>query len=309
MPCVSPALSPWPVTRPAPSKYVESIENLVASYSLAATGKTAGATTDQLSAVDLAFLRFKTRMMEGTDVTRTDVGTANGGYMFETNVKKYFIDPRSDKSTLTRLFAATLSALTSTLQFRDASAMVYGGVGGTATLTGVNVVTQVRGYLGMTPNSPSPYVRETQRTYTVNQSQDSFVCDRIPVGNILRRQYFKGMVGPTNYADPSNTVFGSASKIEGPHVTLTINTAAKKLDQVFASIQNDDKLLFGVESVPAGYAIYEPARNKRLVNSLPMLGVDSAQNTFDVNYTPGSINTIQITDEVLVGVSTAQWNA
>ncbi len=293
----------------APAQFTESLENLIASFNLAATGKTAGATTDLLSSVDAAFLRFKTRMMEGTDVTRTPISTANGAYAFETNWKKYFVDPRSDKGALTRLFAGTLSSLTATFQFRDPTAMVYGGVGGTAVLSGVQIVTQIRGYLNASMPTPSPYVRETQRTYTVNQSQDGFVCDRVPTGNILRRQYFKGMVGPTNYADPSNSIFGSQAKVEGPHTTFIINNTVPILDQVMPMLQDDNKSLFGVESVPAGYAIFEPARNKRLSKSLPMAGVDSAQNTFDVTYTPGSVNTIQITDENLVGVSVAQFNA
>jgi hypothetical protein len=38
-----------------PAKYVESLENLIASFQLQATGRSAGATTDQLCNVDGAF--------------------------------------------------------------------------------------------------------------------------------------------------------------------------------------------------------------------------------------------------------------
>jgi len=133
----------------APSKLVESVENLIAAFALQATGNSANATTDQITNVDAALLYFKTRMMEGTAPTRTDVGTANGTYAFETNFKNYFVDPRSNASKLTMLYTNLLSSLTLAYQFRDASAMVAGGVGGTATLSGVQLTAQAREYLGM----------------------------------------------------------------------------------------------------------------------------------------------------------------
>jgi hypothetical protein len=292
-----------------PAKFVESLENLLASFQLQATGKTANATTDQLCNVDGPFLRFKNRLMEGTDVTRTDVGTANGTYNFETNLKRYFVDPRSNASRLTTLFTALLSSLTASFQFRDQTAMVYGGVAGTAALSGVQITTQARQYLGLQAPTPSPYVKETQRTYNVVAQQNGFVCDRVPVGQVLRRQFFKGMIGSTNFADPSDSLFGAVGKPEGPHVQLVINSATTKLDQVYQQLRADNKQLFGVESMPSGWSVYEPARNRALRSSLAMGNVGNAQNNIDVNPTGGSINTIQITDEQLVGVSVAQYVA
>ena len=293
----------------APAKFVEAVENLIATFSLQATGKAAGATTDQLCTVDGPFLRLKTRLLEGTDVTRTDVGTANGTYNFETNLKRYFSDPRSNVGYLTRLYTSTLSSLTAAFQFRDQNAMVYSGTGGTAALSNVQITTQARQYLGMTPPSPSPYVKETQRTANIVAQQNGFPIHNVPVGNILRRQYFKGILGPTNYADPSDSMFAATGKPEGPHLQLQINNATLKLDQVYNQLRADNKQLFQIESMPTGYAVYEPARNKKLANSLPLGGVQNADNFIDVNYTAGSVNTIQITDEVIVGVSAAQWNA
>ena len=293
----------------APAKYVESLENLIATYYLQATGNQAGATTDQLCAVDGPFLRLKTRLLQGTDVTRTDIGTANGTYAFETNLKRFFVDPRSDKPRLTMLYTSLLSSLTAAFQFRDATALVSGGVGGTTTLSNVMVTTQARMYLGMTPPSPSPYVKETQRTLPVNASQNLMDFNRVPVGQVLRRQYFKGMVGNVNYADPSDTIFGATGKPEGPHIQLQINNATIKLDQVYQQMRADNKQLFGIETMPTGYAVYEPSRNKKLVNSIPLKNVANADNFIDVNYTAGSINTIQITDEQIVNVSAAQYTA
>jgi hypothetical protein len=293
----------------APTKFVESLENLIQTFSLTATGKSGGATTDQLTAVDGPFLRLKPRIFTGTDVTRTDVGTANGTYAFETNLTKYFTDPRSNAKALTRIFTAQLATLIASFQFRDQTAMLTGGTGGTATLSGVQVTTQARCYLGLTPNTPQPYVKETQRNYTVLQSQNLMRFDRVPTGNVLRRQYFKGMVGSTNYADPSDTIFGATGKAEGPHVQLTINSTTVKLDQVYQQMRADNKSLFSQESLPSGYAVFEPARDAKLVNSIALGNVQNADNFIDVNYTGGSTNTIQITDEQIVGLSAAQYTA
>jgi hypothetical protein len=293
----------------APSKLVESIENLIQTLGLQATGSGPGATTDQIANTDFALHYFKSRMMEGTAPTRTDVGTANGTYAFETNAKHYFVDPRSNASKLTMLFTNLLSSLTATYQFRDPTAMVTGGTGGTATLSGVQLSVQSREYLGLTPPSPSPYVKLSQRTFNVVQQQNAFDCNRVPVANVLRRQYFKGMLGANNYSDPSDSVFGAAGKPEGPHITLVLNNASTKLDQVYQMLRADNKTLFSVETIPAGYAIYEPARSRKLAASIPMQGVGNADNFIDVNYTGGSVNTIQITDEEIVKLSKAQFNA
>jgi len=293
----------------APAKLVESIENLIQTLGLQSTGNGPGATTDQLINVDAALLFFKTQIMEGTKPTRTDVGTANGAYAFETNFKHYFIDPRSNASRLTTLFTNLLSSLTAQYQFRDQTAMVTGGTGGTAVLSGVQLTVQSREYLGLKPPSPSPYVKLSQRLFNITQSQNAFDCNRVPVGNTLRRQYFKGMLGANNFSDPSDTVFGATGKPEGPHITLSLNNATTKLDQVYQQLRADNKLLFGVETIPTGYAVYEPARTRRLDHSIPMLGVGNADNFIDVNYTGGSTNTIVITDEELVKLSAQQFSA
>jgi hypothetical protein len=293
----------------APAKYVESLENLLAFLQITATGKSAGATTDTLCNVDGGFLFRKTQIMEGTSPVRTDVGTANGAYAFETNFKRYFADPRSNASRLTMLYTAGLSSLTAAYQFRDQTAMVTGGTAGTATLNSAQITVQAREYLGVSAPTPSPYVKETQRTFNITQSQNGFVADKIPVGNVLRRQWFKGMLGAVNYADPSDSIFGATGKPEGPHVQLWINNATLKLDQVYQQLRADNKTLFGIETMAPGWAVYEPARNKKLINSLPFGNVANAQNNVDVNFTSGSINTLQITDEQIVGLSTKQFTA
>ncbi len=293
----------------APAKYVESLENLISSFQLQATGNSAGATTDQLTNVDAPVLAFKTRIMEGTQPTRTDVGTANGTYAFESNWKNYFVDPRSNASRLTTLFTSMLSSLTLALQFRDQTAMVYGGTGGTATLSGVQVTNQTREYLGLTPPAPSPYVKLSQRTFNILQQQNAYDCNRVPVGNVLRRQYFKGIVGPVNFADPSDSAFAATGQPEGPHVQLSLNNATTKLNQVYQQLRADNKTLFAVEVMPTGYAVYEPARNRKLASSVPMQNVANADNYIDVGFTSGSINTIQITDEEIVGLTAAQYSA
>jgi hypothetical protein len=293
----------------APAKLVESLENLISSLQITATGKGAGATTDQVCSVDAAFLAFKTRIMEGTAPTRTDVGTANGTYAFESNFKKYFVDPRSNRGGLTVLYTALLSTLTASYQFRDSTALVTGGTGGTATLSGVQITVQSREYLGLPLQTPSPYVKETQRLFNITQSQNLYRAQNVPVGNILRRQTIKGMLGANNYSDPSDSLFGATGKLEGPHVQLVINNQTKLLDMVYQQMRADDKTLFSLESIPAGYVQYEPARNARLNQSIPLGNVAVADNYLDLNYTAGSTNSIQITDEQIVGMSSAQYNS
>jgi hypothetical protein len=152
-------------------------------------------------------------------------------------------------------------------------------------------------------------VKLSQRTYNVVAQQNGLVCDRVPLGQVLRRQYFKGMLGSTPYGDPSDSMFGAIGKPEGPHITLKLNQATVKVDQVYQQLRADNKTLFSVETMPTGYAIYEPARNRALRNSVPMDGVGYAENDIDVNFTGGSINTIQITDEQIINVSSAQFKA
>src|SRR3954465_3374834 len=48
----------------APTKLVEAVENLVALISVNATRKNIGGVNDTLKAVDLAYLRYLTNMME-----------------------------------------------------------------------------------------------------------------------------------------------------------------------------------------------------------------------------------------------------
>jgi hypothetical protein len=295
----------------APTKFVESIENLIQNLSLQATGSSGGATSDQLVSVDAALLYLKTRLYEGTAPTRTDVSTANGTYLFETNFKHHFADPRSNVARLTTMHTELLSALVATYQFGDQTTMVTGGAGGTATLSSVQLTVRTRQILGLTPPAGSvPYVKLSQRKFNILASQNLFDATAVPHGtNILRRQFFKGMVGPNGYADPSDALFGATGKPEGPHIQLVLNNATTKLDQVYQQIRADNKEMFGVETIPTGYAVYEPARSKRLRASIPMQNVGKADNYIDLAYTGGSTNTLAITDEEICKVTPAQWAA
>jgi hypothetical protein len=153
-------------------------------------------------------------------------------------------------------------------------------------------------------------VKETQRYTPILASQNLLRnSSGVPVGNILRRQYFKGLLGAVNYADPSNTVFGATGKTEGPHLQLNLNNAFLRFDRVYQQLVADNKTMFKQESMPTGWAVFEPAENGRLAAAMQMRGVQNADNYLDVNYTSGSINGIQITDEQLVGVSDAQFAA
>ena len=180
-----------------PSKYVESIENLIAQLAIVATGNGSAVSTDTVCSVDAAFLRLKTRLMENTDVTRTDIGTANGAYPFETNFKKYFVDPRSNRAGLTVMHTELLSSLMASFQFRDQTAMAlrrhwwHNHADEHADYRAVAHVVE------SPPRHPIPYVKETQRTTNIGAQQNGMRIMNVPVSNVLRRQYFRARLAPS----------------------------------------------------------------------------------------------------------------
>lgn len=288
----------------APTKLVESIENLVANLLLQATGKGGAAGWGTLKAVDFSYLNFLTKLFEGTAPVRTDVGTTNAAFNFETNVRAYFslppfgrpvgsLTPGELKSTLL-LDARYLSNFTATFQFRDQTAMVTGGTGGTATLSNVQITTQVREVTGFPPQR-RPFVRETQQLFDVTVSQLEKKYKDIPVGNRIRRITFKGTVGANTFSDPSDAPFNNATRAEGPRMRLKENNAFDIMDLNYFQQRNANKTKFGLETMPTGYVAWEPpsARDTR--------GVERLDLVVDVNFTGSNTNEIQATTQEVVG--------
>jgi hypothetical protein len=271
----------------APTKLVEAVENLVSMIALVAVGKGANGISDNIKAVDAAWAFRHTQFIEGTAPQRTDVGTTNAAFAFETNWKLY----------LGKLDARTLASLALQIGFRDSSAMVTGGVAGTATLSGVTVTTQAREIMGLAPAN-RPYLKESQQTFDITKSQLDTELKDLPVGNLIKRMCFKGMVGANNYSDPTDNIFatpnGVTDRAEGPHVRLEANGGYRPFDAIYAQARSHNKEQYKLESMPSGYIVWEPPTlwNARVVEKLKAL--------VDLKFTASNTNTIQVTTVEIV---------
>lgn len=288
----------------APTKLVESVENLVAQILIQATGKGGAAGIGTIKQIDFAYGFRMTQFMEGSAPTRVDVGTSNAAFNFETNMRVYFSLPPKGRQVgglspaelyYTLLIDARfLSNFTATFQFRDQTALVTGGTGGTATLSNVQITTQVREITGFGPRR-RPFVRETNQLFDVTVSQLEKRYKDIPVGNTIRRVTFKGTVGANAYSDPSDAPFNNTTRAEGPRLRLQENNSFNCMDLNYFQQRNANKNVFALEAMPTGYVVWEPpsGRNVRGVERLDLVA--------DVNFTGSSTNEIQATTQEVVG--------
>jgi hypothetical protein len=293
-----------------PSKLVESIENLISNMTVSATGKGSAATIGTIKSCDAAYYFRMTQFLESTLGVRIDVGTNNSAYNFETNFRIYFaLPPRMRRiATLTAqelwnchcFDARFVSNFTNAFNFRDQNAMVSGGTAGTAVLSAVQATVQVREITGWPSHDNSgkpivrPFVKEEQLLFDVTQTQQAKLMKDFPTGNIYRRITFKGTVGANQYSDPSDAPFSNTSRAEGPHLTLKENNAFVFADFIYQQQRNENKKVFGIETMPTGYVVWEPSggRNTRGVERLDFLP--------DVNFTGAQTNEIQATLQQVV---------
>lgn len=295
-----------------PAKFVESLENLLANLNISATGKGGAAAIGTIKACDAAYFYRMTHFLEGSAPPRTDVGTNNSAYNFETNFRVYFsLPPRGRKiGSLTpkELFnthvldARYMSNFTATYQFRDQNSMVTGGVGGTATLSSVQATMQVREITGYPTVDGKgkpilrPYVKEEQFLFDVTQTQLAKRYKDMPTGNKYRRVTLKGTVGGNTYSDPSDApfAFSGSGRAEGPHLVLQENNSFSFMDIIYLQQRATNKSVYGIETMPTGYVVWEPAagRNTRGIERMDLLA--------DVNFTGGQTNEIQATLQQIV---------
>jgi len=294
-----------------PTKYVESIENLLAAVNISATGKGSASTIGTIKACDAAYYYRMTHFLEGAAPPRIDVGTNNSAYNFETNFRIYFaIPPRARRiGSLTprelwstHLFDARfVSNMIQSFQFRDQTAMVTGGVAGTAVLSSIVVTAQVREITGFPSHTAKgqpiirPFVKEEQLLFDVTASQLEKLYKDFPTGNIYRRITFKGTVGGVNFADPSDAPFNNTTRAEGPHLKLKENNAFTFMDIIYGQQRAADKHAYGIETMPVGYVVWEPSAGRNTK------GVERVDFLPDVNFTGGQTNEIQATLQQIVG--------
>lgn len=305
-------------TQPTPvgSNGYEQVLNLVQNVTINATGNAAGATTDTLINTDLVTLGinqyyYSSGMLAGVPFTTF----ANGAQNVTATVKCFFVDPWSNKGTMTRLDSRLLSQLQLSINWRDATAVATGGVAGTATLSNTQMVLSVREWQNV-PQTLRPWLRLSDRKVQITGQQNALQVQGVPIGNVLRREFLQGIVPAVtgyNYGWSSAAAFGSTGQVAGPMYQLVINNSTKVLNQSLASLIGDNPQLMGVPTtawgtingaVP-GWYIYEPARQKKTSQSIPMWGVNRADNFIDVA-APGSFGSyLKITDTEIVGATQA----
>src|SRR5438128_6159961 len=110
---------------------------------------------------------------------------------------------------------------------------------------------------------------------SISATQLDKLLQGLPIGNRVRRMVFKGMVGGNNYSDPSDSIFATTQRAEGPHVRLEQNGGYRPLDVIYAAQRGDNKELFGVESLPSGYLVWEPSRSGRVRETANMRNAQS----------------------------------
>jgi hypothetical protein len=301
----------------APSLFVEALENLVYGVMVTASAAIPGGVNEMFKNTDAAYLRFIANIYEGSDVTRTNIGTANQAYDFLTTPRLYFGDPlaidaKTGKKCGSRywLDARLLSAsgLKLDIGWRDQTAMVYGGVAGTSTLSDTSLQVKTRHYFGI-PNQTAKgqtiarqYLREVQQNFPVVSSGIDQQFNNLRTGAVLHRLTIKGLVSPgttgVSFADPSNLPLGSNfSRSEGPHVTLKINNNAQvPLDAVYSQIQNADTKLFNLSNGwRSGYIVYEPSTSHAIQSMLNLRAAVNMMMLGDTEVQASVQNNVQLT--------------
>jgi hypothetical protein len=300
----------------APSAYVESPETLIYNVIVNANAAVKGGVNEAFKQVDFPYLRFITNIYETQDVTRVAPGTTNAAFAFSSTPRLYFTDPLSrlpsGKSTAkaTMLDTRLLSTLKLDIGFRDQTAMVYGGVAGTAAISGCSVQVKARHYYNVANTTPDgqticrQYLREVQQWYSVASTQIDYQFQNLRVGAILHRLTIKGLVAPSgspnvNWADPSDVLLGSnTTRAQGSSLSLKINNGAyNPLNMmVYKQLQFTDTKLFKLSNAwRTGYLLFEPSVQH---NPRAMLNLRNAVNMVlwsDTVVTASVQNNVQLT--------------
>ena len=292
----------------------ESVLNLIQNVTLTATGNAAGSTTDTMINTDLVTLGvyqyyYSNGVLPGNPLN----APANGSQVGSAVVKAFFVDPWSNKGTMTRLDSRLLSQLNLSISWRDATSIATGGVGGTTTINNGQVVLSVREWQNV-PQTIRPWLRTSDRKIQIVSQQNALQVQGVPIGNVIRRELLQGIQPAApgyNYGWTFPAVFGSTGQAQGPMFQLLINNSTKVLNESILNLQGDNPQLLGITqnawgtlsgAIP-GWYVYEPARQKKVSQSLPMWGVNRADNYVDVSGPGPNGSYLKITDVELVGAT------
>jgi hypothetical protein len=296
----------------------EAMLNLIQNVTLTATGNAAGSTTDTMINTDFITLAvyqyyYSNSCLPGAALTNL---VPNSVQFPNPIVKLFFIDPWSNKGTMTRLDSRLLGQLNLSVSWRDGSAI---GTGGEVTVPTGQMVLSVREWQNV-PQTIRPWLRMSDRKFQIVSQQNAMQFQGVPIGNVIRREIYQGiLIGAPgyNYGWSNSSVFASTGQAQGPMAQLLINNTIKVLNEPFNGIAGDDCQLLGLSNnawsstmntgaAPGalpGWFVYEPARQKKVSQSLPMWGVNRADNYMDVAAPGSSGSYVKITDLELVGAT------
>jgi hypothetical protein len=294
----------------------ESVLNLIQNVTLTATGNAAGSTTDTMINTDFLTLGVYQYYYSGGIQAGAPLATlANGSQNVNAIVKAMFIDPWSNKGTMTRLDSRLLSQLNLSISWRDVSSFATGGSGGSIALQNGQVVLSVREWQNV-PQTIRPWLRMSDRKTQIVNQQNAQQVQGVPIGNVIRRELLQGIVPQVsgyNYGWSSAAAFASTGQAQGPMFQLLINNSTKVLNESLANIVGDNPQLLQLpnnawgtlQGAIPGWYVYEPARQKKVSQSLPMWGVNRADNYIDVAPPGPNGSYLKITDLELVGATAA----
>jgi hypothetical protein len=296
----------------------EAALNIIQNITLTATGNAAGSTTDTMINTDLQTLGVYQYYYSHGTIPGLPVATpANGSQGVAAIVKAFFVDPWSNKGTMTRLDSRLLSQLNLSISWRDQTAIATGGTGGTTSITNsvlpAQCVLSVREWQNV-PQTIRPWLRTSDRKVQIVSQQNALQVQGVPIGNVIRRELLQGIQPAApgyNYGWTFPAVFGSTGQAQGPMFQLLINNSTKVLNESLLDLVGDNPQLLGITTTPwgtnngaiPGWYVYEPARQMKVSQSLPMWGVNRADNYVDVSGPGPNGSYLKITDIELVGAT------
>lgn len=304
---------------PSPTSFVEAMLNIIASIQVNASAATSGGVNEKFKVTDLNYLAFIDYMYQqqwpDQNFGNYTIPVTNAAHAFTVTPRLYFSDPLSrlpsgpNTSKATMLDTRLLSSLKFDVQWRDATAMIYGGTGGTATLAATIQVKALH-YLDV-PNVTKDgkkivrnYLREVQQVFPVVSTAIDTQFTNLRVGAILHRMTIKGLVAPSsapasnNFADPSDVLLqGNTTRATGALLQMKVNNNAYvPLYTPTKQLQNGNVGTFGLtKGVVPGYQVWETSLQH---NPRAMLNLRSAINMVmyaDTDFTSSVQNNVQLT--------------
>lgn len=288
-----------------PVKRVEAVENLIRNLQIKGSSKFTGMPSDTFTDVDASYLAYQTKMLETTAPFRKDVGTANASYDFASTFNRYF-GLKRHRGNYTDGFLETrnFSTFNVTANWRGVEAMIQPGTGvaGASVLSNVGITVHSIQFRGGRQLARKVYLKQSQRSFDLtNMSGLNVRFKDAPVLARMPKQTFKTTVGDTDYADPSDAVFTTNLQAQGAFLRTVQNGNFPWLEISATALRAKMKTDYSVESLPVGYLTQEYSRFQTVVGDLDLRQARSLENVVDLTTVGGSVNTLQITDEQVIG--------